>query len=272
MRTSSKAHITWRTAIVDRASVRYQVVQVAGTQNGEPLVLVHGLAGSTYWWRRNVPALAARHTLYLLDLPGFGGMRRHYQRFAVAHMADWITRWMDAVGLESAHFAAHSMGGLICLRLAAAHPQMVRRLALFAPAGVPAQNRGASVVRSIMPLLQTALYARPSFLPILTYDSLRTGPRMLLRAGSQILALDVREDLRRVRAPVLLCWGERDPLVPPEGGLVMRAALPDARLVRLPRAGHIAMYDRADLCNPLLLRFFAGEDVASGALSSLLYG
>ena len=52
---------------------------------GEPVVLVHGFSGSTRWWSRNIPALAERYSVYLLDLPGFGAMRR--RRFVLAEAA-----------------------------------------------------------------------------------------------------------------------------------------------------------------------------------------
>ncbi len=252
---------TRRVVVVDRVAVPYLF---AGREEREPIVLVHGLAGSTHWWRRNVPTLAAEYALYLVDLPGFGTMHRHRRRFAVAHGADWIARWMDAVGLTSAHFVAHSMGGLICLRLAADYPYAVRRLALFAPAGTQPMT---SVAKALFPLLLTVRHARPSFLPILAYDAARAGPSMLLRAGRETLAQNLVGDLSRIQSPVLLLWGEHDPLVSVLGGAVMCAALKDARLLQLPGAGHIAMYDRADLCNPLLLRFLAGHDVAGACLS-----
>jgi pimeloyl-ACP methyl ester carboxylesterase len=76
-------------------SVRYEI---AG--RGEPVVLVHGLSGSTRWRSRNIPALAERYCVYLLDLPGFGAMRRLRSRFVLAEAASWLSAWMEAVGLD----------------------------------------------------------------------------------------------------------------------------------------------------------------------------
>jgi hypothetical protein len=59
--------------------VRYEV---AG--EGEPIVLVYGLSGSTRWWARNVQAIAERSRVYLIDLPGFGTMRHLRRRFVLA--------------------------------------------------------------------------------------------------------------------------------------------------------------------------------------------
>ena len=77
---------------------------------GEPIVLVHGLSGSTRWWSRNVPAIAERYRVYLVDLPGFGTLRSLRRRFVLAETATWLSEWMEAAGLERVHLVGHSMG------------------------------------------------------------------------------------------------------------------------------------------------------------------
>lgn len=233
--------------------VRYEV---AG--EGEPVVFVHGLSGSTRWWVRNVPALAERHRVYLVDLPGFGAMRRLRRHFVLAEAADWLSAWMGALALEKAHLVGHSMGGYVCLRLAARQPAVVQRLILVAPAGVPT---GRSMVGHLVPLLGAARHATPRFLPVLARDALRMGPATLLRASRDLLAEDVREDLRRIQAPTLLLWGERDTLVPPAVGNLLREEIPDSRLFVLERAAHVPMFDRPEDFDAALLAFLAGESV-----------
>ena len=243
---------------------RYEVqvggwpVRYEAAGEGEPVVLVHGLSGSSRWWSRNVQAIAERYRVYLVDLPGFGTMRRSRRRFVLSEAADWVSEWMDAVGLERVHFVGHSMGGYICLRFAASRPEAVRRLVLVAPAGVPT---GRSMVGYLGPLLGAALYARPSFLPVLVRDALRTGPATLWRAARDLLAEDLREDLRRVATPTLLVWGERDTLVPPAVGNLMREEIPGSRLLVLARAAHVPMFDRPKEFNAALLSFLAAEPV-----------
>jgi pimeloyl-ACP methyl ester carboxylesterase len=235
--------------------VRYEAVG-----EGEPVVLVHGLSGSTRWWSRNVPAVAERHRIYLVDLPGFGAMRRFRRQFALAEAASWLSEWMEAVGLERVHLVGHSMGGYASVRLAASQPEKVRRLVLVAPAGVPAQR---SMLGHLFPLLLAARYATPAFMPVLVRDALRMGPTTLWRAARDLLAEDVREDLRKIEASTLLVWGEKDPLIPPMVGDLLRREIPDSRLLLLLGAGHVPMFDRPREFDAALLAFLAGEPVGA---------
>jgi pimeloyl-ACP methyl ester carboxylesterase len=239
---------------VEGYPVRYSV---AG--EGDSVVLVHGLSGSMRWWSRNVPALAERYRVHLVNLPGFGTVRPPRRRFVLAEAASWLLAWIEAVGLEGGvHLVGHSMGGYLSLRLAARRPEVVRKLVLVDPAGVPS---GRGMLGHLVPLLLAARCATPAFLPVLARDALYAGPATLLRASRDLLAEDVRGDLRRVEAPALLIWGKNDTLIPPSAGELMRAEIPDSRLLVIEGAGHNPMFDRPREFDRALLAFLAGETV-----------
>lgn len=234
--------------------VRYKV---AGA--GEPVVLIHGLSGSTEWWTRNVRALAQRHQVFLVDLPGFGAMRRAQLRLSLDEAVHWLQRWMEAIGLARASLIGHSMGGYICLRLAALRPDMVNRLILAAPA---VMSFSRSLVTHVVPLVNTTLRASPRFLATLTYDALRAGPLTLLHSANDLLHRELpHEDLKAITAPTLLLWGAGDHLVPAAVGAALRARIPSARLHILDGGGHVPMFDRADDFNAAVLAFLAGQPV-----------
>jgi pimeloyl-ACP methyl ester carboxylesterase len=225
---------------------------------GEPLVLLHGLSGSSDWWRRNVPELARRYQVFLLDLPGFGAMRRQRRRFSLAESAAWLLSWAEAVGLERMSLIGHSMGGYVGIKLAAEHPETVDRLVLVAPAGTTGRR---SIIRHLPPLLLAAYRSTPSFFPMFVYDTLRMGPATLWRASREILAADVSEELPGISTPTLLVWGEQDPLVPPTAGKLLRSQMPSSRLVVLEGTSHVPMFDRPEKFNETLLSFLAGDEV-----------
>ncbi len=234
--------------------IHYQTIG----EEGEPVVLVHGLSGSTLWWRRNVQSLAQHHKLYLVDLPGFGARKRQRGRFVLKQASEWLFAWLTAVGITRAHFIGHSMGGYICMELATHHPEVVGRLVLVAPAFKPRFQR---VRDYILPLCIGGRYVARSFLPILAYDSLRAGPLTLLQATREIIALNGGDKLHCFPHSVLLIWGEHDTLVPPTFGPLLRAALPNSRLLLLPRASHITMFDQPYAFNAAVNAFLCGEDV-----------
>ncbi len=238
--------------LVEDHYVRYQV-----TGEGEPVILVHGLSGSGRWWVRNIPDLARQYRVYLIDLPGFGTMRRERNLFALSRAADWLAKWMAALDLRRAHFIGHSMGGYICALLAAQRPEMVSRLVLVAPAILPEKH---AVFYYLPPLVRGARYLTPSFFPILAYDALRAGPIMLLRAARDLLAQDVHEKVRAINVPTLLIWGENDTLVPLALAPVLHNEIANSRLLVLKRAGHVCMYDRAREFNASVLAFLHGDD------------
>lgn len=238
--------------------VRGRLVTYQRIGEGPPVVLLHGLAGSVRWWARNVRALAARHTVYLVNLPGFGAFRRQNEQFVLQEAADWLAEWLDAAQIGPCHVVAHSMGAYLTLRMVARQPGLVQRIVLVGPAGLPHLR---SLPRFAGPILAAGIAASPSFLPTLALDTLRAGPRTLIRAARDLISQDIRDDLRAVTSPTLLVWGTRDALVPPSMGPLMRRELPDARLLLLPGAGHVAQYDRHQEFNAAALAFLAGEAV-----------
>lgn len=234
--------------------MRYKVVG-----EGEPVVLVHGLSASSLWWMRNVPALAASYRLYLVDLPGFGSMASPFGRFQLQSAATWLLRWMQTVGIAKAHLIGHSMGGYICLWMAAHHPEVISRLVLVSPAVKP---EARNVLGYLRPLLLAMGHLTPRFVPLLLYDTLRAGPVTILRAAGDLLTVDVQQELRQVSAPTLLVWGEHDTLVPLSISTLMLREMQHARFLRLHRSGHVSMFDQPEQFNGAVLAFLADQPLA----------
>ncbi len=225
---------------------------------GPPLVFVHGLAGSTRWWRRNVQPLSRHFKVYVLDLPGFG---RSNAPCPLEEIAASLPAWLDQMGLERVRLVGHSMGGYISLRLAATQPERVAQLALIDSVGMPLH---ATLPHLIGRTLLGARYSSLTFVPTILWDGLRAGIPTLLRLASEIMDVDARPLLQALQMPTLILWGTRDVLLPPHLGSEMAELVPDATLHLIPRAGHNAMADRPALVNRHLLDFFSREGEAGG--------
>ena len=217
---------------------------------GQPLILVHGLGGSTRWWARNVPVLARSCRVYVIDLCGFG--RSRGQRFVLREAAELLVGMMDRRGLARASIIGHSMGGLIAAYIAAQFPARVERLVLVDAAALPLErfswHQACRMVRGL-PYLPLTL------LPVLGMDALRAGPVTLIKALRELLSMDIRLDLARIEAPTLILWGEHDATLPVAVGKRLHEHLPQAAFRVIAGAGHAPMWARPTAFNQAVIQF-----------------
>jgi pimeloyl-ACP methyl ester carboxylesterase len=239
-----------RRIAVGAATIAYEVIG-----SGPPVVLLHGLSGSSRWWRRNIGPLAHYRCVYIVDLIGFGASRGR-SRFVLAEAAGTLIHWLDLLGLARVSLVGHSMGGLIAAELAADAPGRVDRLVLVDPAALPFDPR---LRTHAFRLLRELRYLSPSFLPVLLTDALRAGPATLWRATAALLGADLRPKLAQIRARTLLIWGEHDALVPLASAELLGQYLRYEELVVIEGAGHVPMWDRPQVFNGVLLDFLLAE-------------
>ena len=194
------------------------------------LVCLHGLSGSSRWWSLVVPRLEGAGPVVPLDAP---------RRIRPHELAPWLAARLEELD-PPVDLAGHSLGGLVAVRVAAARPELVRRLVLVSPPGIRPRRTPAAYA---WPLARTVARSRPAFLARLGRDALRAGPVNLVRGGLHVASTDVTRELAAVAAPTLLVWGARDRLVPVEEAPAWCERLPAARLVVLPHARHVPMVE-----------------------------
>jgi pimeloyl-ACP methyl ester carboxylesterase len=224
---------------VDGRPARYAV---AGS--GDPLVLVHGLAGSLGWWSDVIPRLAAERRVYAVDLP------RPTRRAPAMQVSSWLERWLRVVGVERADIGGHSLGGIAAAELAVRRPELVRRLVLVAPAGIPC---GPGVAQRLLPLLGELADLRGR-LRLVVGDAVRLGPVAAARAIAFVSSCDLRGRLPAVEAPTLLVWGDRDRLVPSSIAAEWDRVLPRSRIVYVS-CGHVPMLEAPERVADCILAF-----------------
>lgn len=234
-----------------------------GPRDAPPVLLLHGFGSSLHTWEEWATALEAGRRVIRLDLPGFGLTGPDPTGdYSDARAVAVLEALLDHLGLARVDLIGSSMGGRIAWRFAADRPARVRRLVLMAPDGYASHGieydrpvRVPLLMRLLpwtlpMPLFRqtaTAAYAdpaamRPEVLERYRDMTLAPGVRraILDRTAGHVLARP-EPFLRRIAAPVLLLWGERDRMVPASNAEDYRRELRDSRLVVLPGIGHVPM-------------------------------
>ena len=247
------------------------LLAVEDVGSGEPLVLIHGLATTRHIWDGVAPALARSRRVVTIDVPGFGESAPAGPGFALDAVADRIASGLAAHGVRSPFdLVGHSLGAGIALTLAAERPAAVRRLVLVAPAGFATAPRFASTllpagvvrllsVRRRLVGLTDLEWGRRLLLAFAAADPAGIPPtqarlmvdasasaRRTAAAFSTITGTDLRPVLRRTAVPLGAIWGEQDRTVPLRIAAELRAARPDAVVVTVERAGHVAMIERPE--------------------------
>ncbi len=240
-----------------RTRVGSFVIHSVHAGSGPPVVLLHGLSGSHSWWLKTIPALSATFQVHVPELVGFGASRKQLRQPDIPEMAQLVGEWMAAQGLARAHLVGHSMGGQVSIHLAASSPASIERLVLVSASGIPRPRSVRELGRFVTELARPRAWTRPRFARTLVVDALRAGPRVLALSARYILGDDVRPLLPAIPHRTLVLWGALDALTPRAHGVEMAAALPDARLLVLPRAAHIPMVECPVEFNEALLDFLA---------------
>lgn len=226
-------------------------VRVLRAGAGEPIVLVHGLGLSADFWRYHLQRLArAGYDAIAPDMPGFGRSTGPAFGFSVEQAAGWLADFARAAGIDRPVWVGHSVSAQYVLRLAVACPERVRALVLAAPTGEPGAFRWAAQLAG---LAVTAFRERPRFVGHVLAAYLTTPPNRAIGSWLRARGHHALEDAPRIRCPLRVVHGERDPVVPRPFAEQLAALAPRGSLVSIPGSAHgVALAPAEPFCAALL--------------------
>ncbi len=235
------------------------MVREAGPADGEPILLIHGLGGSSIAeWYRVAPLLAADHRVVMVDNRNHGLSVRTTERFEVADMADDVAGVAAALGVSSATVVGYSMGGAIAQELARRHPGVVRRLVLLATfATHPGRWRrirqlatvvlraferstGLGTPESRALYLRTVGAVERRHARWLWEETHRRDPEAGAVSSLALLRFDSTSWVGDLTVPALVIIPSRDQLVPPRWQYDLAARVADVEICELEGARHEA--------------------------------
>jgi len=254
----------------------------SGPAGGAPVVLLSGWGGSAYLYRHNIVPLAkAGLRVIAPELRGHGlsdkpASEDAYSTPAMVHHALAV---MDALGLPRASLVGQSMAGRIALGIALAEPARVSKLALISAVGtgtVPGSSLLAFVPsgayhfvepftsRLVFRLVLDRAYGavgRASKRDLEEYYSQTADPNYLRAVWSLLRQFDWRplpaSEFAKLAMPVLFLTGERDHVVKHGRLASLARGMKGARVIIVPRAGHLVNEEDPEPVNRALVDFLS---------------
>jgi pimeloyl-ACP methyl ester carboxylesterase len=263
--------------------------------SGPPVLLVHGLGGSWRSWEPILGPLSLHREVIAVDLPGFGASPRLDAVPSIGKLADAVSAFIAAAGLQGIDAVGSSLGARVILELGRRGGSVGAIVALDAGGFWERWERHAFYVsnllslgalRALRPLLPALAHSpagRSLLLAKLSARPAAVSPDIALQemrsyaatpAASRLLfQLAYREpDLGApagaIRAPLVIGWGRDDRVFSPSHARRALALFPDARLHWFERCGHFPQWDAPDDTVQLILETTgsgAGAEATQGA-------
>ncbi|NJO40462.1 MAG: alpha/beta fold hydrolase [Cyanobacteria bacterium CRU_2_1] len=278
--------------------VRYTFIRatnLAETAHTPPILFLHGFASALTQWQENLIPLSQSHTIYALDLVGFGASEKAAANYKVGFWVEQVYDfWRMFIG-QPIVLVGHSLGALVALTATVTHPEMVQRLGLVTlPAARQELLSGwfLSLAGEMESLFSSPWLIRPLFYVIRQPWTIRAILRGIYinkervtdalvesflapgrdRGAIQALirltkartqndfSLKTKEMLPQVQVPILLLWGLDDRVIPLTWGRQLPPLNPNLKLVEIPDAGHCPYDECAECVNAEILAWIMATD------------
>ena len=249
---------------------KYDDLELAYSVEGEgdAVVLLHGWGCDKSIWKSSIEALQQHFRVVAVDFAGFGASQEPNAVWGVEEYTRSIEALLKELGISCPTLVGHSFGGRVSILYASRNE--VKRVVLTDAAGVkPRRSFGYyrkvytyKLLKRTLPLLIGDKKAQM----LLDQRRAKSGSSDYNRATPMmraILSKCVNEDLCRVmpriKAPVMLFWGDKDTATPISDAHTMARLIPDAGLVVAEGAGHFAFLERPELWRASLMNFLGLE-------------
>jgi len=262
--------------------------------SGEPILLIHGLAGSSRTWDDVIPALSDQCDVIAPDLLGHGESAKPVGDYSLGAYASGLRDFLSVIDVPSVTIVGHSFGGGVAMQLAYQHPHLVDRLVLVGSGGL---GREVSWLLRML-TLPGAEYLMPVAFPKPIVDRATSVGRQLAKrnirspklaemwraysslAGAQNRSAFVRT-MRGVieprgqtvnatdrlylaaHIPTLILWGDHDGIIPVAHARAAHQLIPTSRLEILEGVGHFPHVEAPAVFSEVLLDFMTTTKPAS---------
>jgi pimeloyl-ACP methyl ester carboxylesterase len=224
---------------------------------GSPVIFLHGGLANTDYWGNQVPAVAAHHTVILIDSRGHGRSTRDERPYGYDLMADDVVAVFDALKIPKADVVGWSDGGILGIDLALRHKDRVGKVFAFA-----ANTVTSGVVEGVEKNPTFAAYIERAGHEYAEHSATPKEYNAFVDQISKMWADQPNwtdDQLKAIDTPILVVDGDHDEAIKRAHTEYIAATIPRAGLLILPNASHFAFLQDPDQFNFAILHFLGDE-------------
>lgn len=229
---------------------------------GEPLIFIHGWLGSWRYWWASMQALSTHYRVFAFDLWGYGDSSKVSEKYTFHEYVHMLDQFVDRLGImQPVTVVGHALGAAVGLRYVTKHPEAVKRLAAVA---LPIQGEYINIrlTESDSNTLLNWLLGRQNSHPEVESELRKTDNLALNKVAREMLAYNFAVDLDNAPCPVLLVFGDQDPVVQQPSGDYHHFQKPgnNRAYVSLQSCNHFPMLEETAKFNRLILEFLRANN------------
>jgi pimeloyl-ACP methyl ester carboxylesterase len=224
---------------------------------GSPVIFLHGGLANTDYWGNQVPAVAAHHTVILIDSRGHGRSTRDERPYGYDLMADDVVAVLDALKIQKADVVGWSDGGILGIDLALRHKDRVGKVFAFA-----ANTVTSGVVEGVEKNPTFAAYIERAGHEYAEHSATPKEYDAFVDQISKMWADQPNwtdDQLKAIDTPILVVDGDHDEAIKRAHTEYIAATIPHAGLLILPNVSHFAFLQDPDQFNFAILHFLGDE-------------
>jgi pimeloyl-ACP methyl ester carboxylesterase len=224
---------------------------------GSPVIFLHGGLANTDYWGNQVPAVAAHHTVILIDSRGHGRTTRDERPYGYDLMADDVVAALDALKIPKADVVGWSDGGILGVDLALRHKDRVGKVFAFA-----ANTVTSGVVDGVEKNPTFAAYIERAGHEYVEHSATPKEYDAFVDQISKMWADQPNwtdDQLKAIDTPILVVDGDHDEAIKRAHTEYIAATIPHAGLLILPNVSHFAFLQDPDQFNFAILHFLGDE-------------
>lgn len=245
-----------------------------GNEHGPVIVLLHGAGDSWHSYARVLPLLPTKYRVYAITMRGHGLSDHPETGYSRAEFAADILDFMDQMHLQHATLVGHSLGSLVAQKVAEEDTGHLDRLVLIgsgpgvrraSASGQALHNAFAAVKDPIPYTFARDFQASTIYAPVPAwFFEMMVGEAQRLPAatwhgiGDSSLNNATLDDLKKIRIPTLVCWGEKDSIFHRADEDLLMKTLPHATFSEYAETGHALHWERPERFTRELLAFIQG--------------